>query len=272
MNGSDNIKAEELFEKLYDCYYMINTEYNKTALLFNACNVTRNYINETFQENNGINTKGQVEENPFDSFPGIKGTFNKQELVNFYSEELCDYLVKHFLISIIQIIDDAFSEIYEELLSEYTKLNKKEIKKIVSKNIWYPDKNAFCSFLQNKLNFEEVKEKISTLEMTIHRYRELRLMRNCIVHSNSVIDENDKRSAFFIEAKKEFDEFVSQNREKLEKDYDIENLTTMMTDSIKKGNKLYFPYDFFLGVWQWISDFLSYFFLVFEQNKQKLKK
>lgn len=155
--------------------------YNKTALLINACDVSKKRYKKM---------KGEMFLSTTQNIPSalrlameIDTQFGKDELVEKYENELIESICESYIVSSISIIDGILEDMYEVLLKgEAIQYSDKQLENKV-RQAWANDN--MINYFDTKFNKPEKYEM--ELNEAFMRYKELRVIRHSLVHSNGVI-------------------------------------------------------------------------------------
>lgn len=232
---------EELSHK---CMVEVLENYNNTAILLNAADITSRFyeVREgTFSISTTINIPDVYKLQPVD----FGAVYNKEEIIRKYRSDSISKLSTDYLIHTVAILDAYIEDIYKYLRKNCSKDNKGLDEKSPWRN------NSFKLLTQRLKIVQQPSGKLSTMSTTLERYEEFRLLRHAVIHKRGVVDDK---------AKKRFE--VLRNREPNKQsilDYGFLD----DNDQLKLDQRLIYH------VRKWAYEFISFILLCFEESKKE---
>jgi hypothetical protein len=180
---------------LYEAYFNITKDYDKTALLLNACEICYDFYSIR-EENIGLLTAGNIP--PEYRLPlEMLTPYDKKKLMEQYAKELPIKIVKDYLITTISTLDGLIEDIYEVvLMNQERDKTEEQIKKMVR---WGE------GFLPNDLldRLPKLKEhknpKGYTLRNFFDVYEILRQLRHALIHTKGELKRKHLRKIAQLE-------------------------------------------------------------------------
>jgi hypothetical protein len=217
--------------------------YNKTALLLNACDVSKKRY-KNMKEDIALSTTQNIP-SIFRLNLEIDTQFSKVELIDKYENELVESICENYIVSSISIVDGVLEDMYEILLKyENAQYSATQLDNQV-RQAWANDN--IIKFFDNKFDKPE-KYEIELYEAFL-RYKELRIIRHSLVHSNGVITSKNL---------KKLEEYFNSTPEERRK-YSIFN-----SKLYDEKNKLTLDITVLLSIRMYIFNFSSFLLNIIE--------
>lgn len=217
--------------------------YTKNALLINACYVSSSRY-ETLTDTDGLSTTQNI---PIllRLDQEIDCQYTNEELVNEYKTDVLDVILKNYVVMSISIVDAILEDIYELFLSNIEEgISNSELSKRV-RSAWAND-NIFDYFVaEDKAGLKKPDDMNTPFKESFMRYKELRIIRHSLVHSDGVISQKNLASL------NEYKELTPNERK---------GFALIGNPMIQDGNKVFLSINIILSIRQYLHHFLIYQF------------
>jgi len=217
--------------------------YTKTALLINACYVSADRY-ATLTSTDRLSTTQNIPM-PLRLDTEIDYQYTNEELVNEYKTNVLDVILKNYVVMSISLVDAILEDIYELFLSSFEAgISDTELSKRV-RSAWANDNilNYFVS--EDKANLKKPDDMNTPFKESFMRYKELRLIRHALVHSDGVINQKN------LDALAEYKELTPNERK---------SFALIDSPMIQNGNKVSLSINMILSIRQYLHRFLIYQF------------
>ena len=186
MNQETKNKAKEL---LNIRIMQIVNNYTENALLINACFISADRYNN-LTDTTGLSTINWIP-SPLRLDNEIDVQFSNEDLVEKYGDDVLTVIFKNYIVVSISIVDAVLEEVYELMLKTFeTDISDLELEKKV-RSAWAND-NLISYFInEEKGNLKKPEGMQSEILEAFMRYKELRIIRHSLVHSNGFISEKN---------------------------------------------------------------------------------
>ena len=238
MDENLKIRAKEI---LRGGVSKIVKNYTKNALLINACYVSSERY-ETLAATNGLSTTQNIPmELRLDQ--EIDYQYTNEELVEKYKSDIVDVVLKNYVVMSISIVDAALEDLYELFVSTLeagitdTDLSKKV------RSAWANDNILNYFIAEDKGNLKKPNDMVTTYEESFMRYKELRLIRHSLVHSDGVISQKNLKTL------RKYKELTPTERK---------HFSLIDSPMIEGDNKVTLSINIILSIRQYLHRFLIY--------------
>jgi hypothetical protein len=186
MNADLKIKAKEI---LRNSIAKIVKNYTKNALLINACYVSSERY-ETLTDTNGLSTTQNIPmELRLD--PEIDYQYTNEELVEKYKSDVLDVVLKNYVVMSVSIVDAVLEDLYELfIITLEAGVSDTDLSKKV-RSAWANDNILNYFIAEDKGNLKKPNDMEMPYIESFMRYKELRLIRHSLVHSDGVISQKN---------------------------------------------------------------------------------
>jgi hypothetical protein len=238
MNETLKYQAQEIIKA---GIYKILTNYTENALLINACFVSAKRY-EKLETTYALSTTGNIPP-ALRLDQEIDFQFTNEELVKEYKSNLIQTISRNYVVMSVSVVDAILEDLYELFLSAFEKdISDQDLSKKV-RSAWANDNliNYFVS--KGKSGLKRPDDMNTPFEESFMRYKELRIIRHSLVHSNGIVSEKS------IETLKEFKERTPPERK----------VSSIIDSSlIKEGNEIILTISEILLIRQCLHRFLVY--------------
>lgn len=165
--------------------------YSDNALLINACYVASDRY-KTLTGTNGLSTtQGIPDDLRLDQEIDVQ--YKNEELVERYTDEVLQVILRNYVVVSVSIVDAALEELYELFLKHYEdNISDNDAEKKV-RSAWSND-NLISYFEDpDKANLSSPAEFEQGFVESFMRYKELRIVRHTLVHSNGALSERNRQ-------------------------------------------------------------------------------
>jgi len=165
--------------------------YSDNALLINACYVASDRY-RTLAETNGLSTvQGIPEDLRLDQEIDVQ--YKNEELVERYTDEVLQVILRNYVVVSVSIVDAVLEELYELFLKHYEgDISGSDVEKKV-RSAWAND--SLISYFEDpaKANLSSPAEFQQGFGESFMRYKEVRIVRHTLVHSNGRLSERNRQ-------------------------------------------------------------------------------
>ncbi len=238
MNENIKVKAKEVVRNgISD----ILKNYTENALLINACFVASDRY-KTLTNTSGLSTTQNIPAK-LRLDQEIDYQYTNKELVNKYSGDVLNVIFKNYLITSISLVDAVLEDLYELFLTSIEQgIPENEIDKKV-RSAWAND-NIINYFIdKNKAGLKKPDDMSTPFVESLMRYKELRIIRHSLVHSNGVIDQKN------MSALSEYRDITPAERK---------CFSIITSPIIENGNRVALSINTTLSIRQYLHRFLLY--------------
>lgn len=216
--------------------------YTKNALLINACFVSSERY-ATLKSTKGLSTTQNIPA-PLRLEQEIDYVYTNEQLVSVYKSSAIDVILKNYLVMSISIIDAMLEEVYELFISHFEfGISEMELSKKV-RCAWINDSMINYFMAQDKSNLKKPSDMQTTFEEFFIRYKELRIIRHAIIHSEGVIGQKNMDTL---------------NDYKLSTPNERKHFCLIDSPIIKNGNEVVLTVNSILSIRQYLHRFIIYF-------------
>ena len=238
MNQEAKNKAKEILSM---GIMQIVNNYTENALLINACFVSADRYNN-LTDTTGLST--------IDGIPSllrldneIDVQFSNEDLTEKYSSDVLTVIFKNYIVVSISIVDAVLEEVYELMLKTFeTDISDFELDKKV-RSAWANDSLISYLVSEDKCNFKKPKGIQSEILEAFMRYKELRIIRHSLVHSNGLISERN------MSLLNQFNEQTPDERKKM---------ALINSPMISSNGEVVLSINIILSIRQYLDRFLMY--------------
>ncbi|MCP3689233.1 MAG: hypothetical protein GY784_12550 [Gammaproteobacteria bacterium] len=215
--------------------------YTKNALLINACYVSASRY-ETLTATDGLSTTQNI---PIllRLDQEIDYQYTNEELVNEYKTDVLDVILNNYVVMSISLVDAILEDLYELLLSSIEAgISDSDLSKKV-RSAWANDNILNYFVAEDKANLKKPNDMNTPFEEYFMRYKELRLIRHSLVHSDGVISQKN------LDTLSEYKELTPDERK---------GFALIDSPMIQDGNKVSLSINIILSIRQYLHRFLIY--------------
>lgn len=163
--------------------------YTDYALLINACFVSSTRY-ETLLDTNGLSTTRNIPA-PLRLDQEIDFQYTNAELKDKYQSDILNVVFRNYLVMSISLVDAVLEELYELFLTSIeVDISNDEINKKI-RSAWANDNILSYFVAETKVNLKKPVDMQTPFEESFMRYKELRIIRHSLVHSNGIISQNN---------------------------------------------------------------------------------
>ncbi|MDO6642107.1 hypothetical protein Q4557_19325 [Shewanella sp. 5_MG-2023] len=217
--------------------------YTKNALLINACYVSSSRY-ETLTDTNGLSTTQNI---PITLRldQEIDYQYTNEELVEEYKTDVLDVILKNYVVMSISIVDGILEDLYELFLSNIEEgISDSELSKRV-RSAWANDNILNYFVAEDKAGLKKPDDMNTPFIESFTRYKELRLIRHSLVHTDGVISQKN------MDSLNEYKEQTPDERK---------GFSLIDSPMIQDGNKVSLSINIILSIRQYLHRFLVYQF------------
>lgn len=217
--------------------------YTGNALLINACFVASDRY-KSLDGTSGLSTISGIPA-PLRLDNEIDVIFTNQELEEKYKTDSVSLVCRNYLIFSISVVDAVLEDAYEVFIRELEKgISDADIEKKV-RAAWTNDNliNYFCD--KNKVGLKKPEGMKTELPEAFMRYKELRIIRHALVHSDGVISDKN------LSQLKSFKESTPDERK---------GMALLGSPIINDKNEVFVSINVILSVRQYLDRFLMYIY------------
>lgn len=215
--------------------------YTKTALLINACYVSAGRyksLTETYGLSTTQNIPAQLRLDQ-----EIDYQYTNEELVNEYKTNVLDVILKNYVVMSISIVDAILEDLYELFLSTIeADISESELNKKV-RSAWSNDNILNYFVAEDKANLIKPNDMNTPFRESFMRYKELRIIRHSLVHSDGVISQKN------LDSLNEYKYLTPDDRK---------CFALIDSPMIQDGNKVSLSVNIVLSIRQYLHRFLIY--------------
>lgn len=238
MNDELKIQAEEILKA---GIYKILTNYTESALLINACFVSANRY-ETLKATDGLSTTQNIPP-ALRLDQEIDFQYTNEELVTEYKSNVVQVILRSYVVMSVSVVDAILEDLYEMFLNAFEEdLSDHNLSKKI-RSAWANDNllNYFVS--EEKAGLKTPDDMNTPFEESFMRYKELRIIRHSLVHSDGVVSEKN------METLKEFRMITPPERKAL---------SIIESPLIDEGSHISLTINEILAIRQYLHRFLVY--------------
>lgn len=217
--------------------------YTENALLINACFVASNRY-ENIYGTSGLSTISGIPE-PLRLDNEIDVRFSNHDLVEKYKSDSLSIICKNYLIFSISVVDAVLEDVFEAFIRSLEEgISDADVEKKV-RAAWTNDSliSYFCD--QNKVGLKKPEGMETEVLEAFMRYKELRIIRHALVHSDGVISERN------LNQLKQFKENTPEKRK---------GMALLGSPIINEKNEVFVSINIVLSIRQYLDRFLMYIY------------
>lgn len=238
MDADLKVKAKEILQA---GVAKIVNNYTKNALLINACYVSASRY-ETLTDTDGLSTTQNIPV-PLRLDQEIDFQYTNEELVNEYRSDVLAVILKNYVVMSISIVDAILEDLYELFLfSIEPGISDSDLSKKV-RSAWANDNILNYFMAEDKVNLKKPNDMDTPFEESFMRYKELRLIRHSLVHSDGVISQRN------LDTLNEYKDLTPGDRK---------SFALIDSPMIEDGNKVTLSINIILSIRQYLHRFLIY--------------
>ena len=238
MDKNLKVKAEEI---VMIGASKIVKNYTMNALLINACFVSSGRY-ETLTSTGLLSTTQNIPI-PLRLDPEIDYQYTNKELVEKYKGEVLDVIFKNYIVMSISIVDAILEDLYELFLHNFELgISDSDVNKKVM-GAWRNDNILNYFIADDKVNLKKPDDANIPFEESFMRYRELRIIRHALVHSNGIISQKN---------------LDSLNEYMVKTPVERKHFAIIDSPMIEGGNNINLSINTILSIRQYLHRFLMY--------------
>jgi len=238
MDEALKIKAKEI---LQNGISKIIENYTKNALLINACYVSASRY-EALTTTDGLSTTQNIP-TALRLDQEIDYQYTNEELVKEYQSDVLNVILKNYVVMSISVVDAILEDLYELLVvSLEMGVSDSDLSKKI-RSAWANDNILNYFIAEDKANLKKPNDMDTPYKESFMRYKELRLIRHSLVHSEGVISPKN------LHTLTKYKELTPDQR----KGYAL-----IDSQIIKDGNKVDLSINIILSIRQYLHRFLIY--------------
>lgn len=180
-----NKLKEKIQKELLNTSLNLLKDYTNTALLINSISVARErYTNA--DEKIILSTTSNIPKNHRLELD-LDIQFNKTELIEKYSKETIEIVIKSYVVNSVSLVDFALEAIYGYMLEEQElELSDTEVLKKI-RSSWSNDN--LINYFISTTGIQDDNDGKCRLLQAFQNYKEYRIIRHSLVHSNGKLED-----------------------------------------------------------------------------------
>ena len=221
----------------------IVSNYSDNALLINACFVSSDRY-KNLKETTGLSTINGIP-NFLRLDHEVDVQYTNEQLAEKYEGGALSVIFNNYVVMSVSIVDGVLEDIYELFIQHFeTDLSQVELDKKV-RLAWTNDNLINYLLSEDKVNLKKPKDMKTEIEELFMRYKELRIIRHSIVHSDGIISHKN----FGI-----LNDYLNKTPDSRK------NYALLNSSIVGKEKNVILSINIILSIRQYLDRFLAYFY------------